>query len=132
MIAAATYIFSLVVLQDTAEGALGGTQGRVQSVHVGLLQIGCLLDTVADLQGARLVVKAVGAGHKLLVLLLEWEPGLQIVLFRGSIVQGTGNDSHNVVRELQGLVELLGSGHHVLECLPRVLRLGQDELLNLC
>jgi hypothetical protein len=131
MLLVATYIFSLVVLQNTAEGALGGTQGRVQSVHIGLLQIGRLLDTETDLQGARLVVKAVGARDELLVLLLEREPGLQVVLLGSSIVQCAGNDSHNVVRELQGLVELLGSGHHVLESLPRVLRLGQDKLLNL-
>jgi hypothetical protein len=76
MFAAATYIFFLVVLQNTAQGALGSTQGRVQGVDVGLLQIGSLLDTVSDLQGTRLVVKAVGARHKLLVLFLEGEPGL--------------------------------------------------------
>ncbi len=131
MFAAATYIFFLVVLQNTAQGALGSTQGRVQGVHVGLLQIGRLLDTISDLQGTRLVVKAVGARNKLLVLFLEGEPGLQIVFLGSSVVQCAGNDGHDVVWKLQGLVELLGSGHHVFKRLPRILGLGEDELLNL-
>lgn len=128
---ATTYIFSLVVLQNTAQSALGGTQSRVQGVHVGLLQVGRLLDTETDLQGTRLVVKAVGARHELLVLLLEWEPSLQVVLLGSGVIQCAGNDSRDLVGELQGLVELLGSGHHVLEGLPRILRLGENKLLDL-
>jgi hypothetical protein len=100
-------------------------------VHIGLLQVGRLLNTKTDLQRTRLVVEAVRARHELLILLLEWEPSLQVVLLGSGVVQCPGNDSRDVVGELQGLVELLGSGHHVLEGLPRILRLGQDKLLDL-
>lgn len=131
MFAVDTYIFFLVILQNTAQGALGGTQGRVQGVYVGLLQVSRLLDTISDLQSTRLVVKAVGARNKLFVLLLEGEPGFQIVFLGSGVVQCAGNDGHDVVWELQGLVELLGGGHHVLKRLPRILGLGEDKLLNL-
>lgn len=96
-----THILSLVVLQDAAHGAGGSTQCGVETVNIGLLDIGLLLVAISYLKVARLVIGAVGAGHKLFVFtpikvshislgtiiskntgfnLLEWEPCLQVVL----------------------------------------------------
>jgi hypothetical protein len=126
-----THIFPLEVLENAAECPLGGTESSVECMDIGLLQVGGLLGTEANVERPRLVVSAVGARHELLVLLLEGEPRFQIVLLSRSIVQRTGNDGHDLVREPQGLVELLGGGHHILESLPRLVGLGQDELLDL-
>lgn len=100
-------------------------------MHIGLLQIGGLLGTVTNLQGAGLVIGAVGAGDKFLVLLLEGEPSLQVVLLRSGVVESTRDNGDNLVGKTQGLVELLGGVHHVLKRLPRVLGLSKDELLDL-
>ena len=121
----------MVVLENAAKRALGGTESRVESVHIGLLQISGLLGTVTDLQSAGLVIGAVGAGDKFLVLLLEGEPSLQVVLLGGGVVESTRNNLDNLVGKTQGLVELLGGVHHVLKCLPGVLGLSKDELFDL-
>lgn len=101
-------------------------------MDISLLQVGGLLGTEANIKRPRLVVGAVGARHELLVLLLEGEPCLQVVLLGGSIVQCARNNGHNLVRESQGLVELLGGSDHILESLPRLVGLGENELLDLC
>lgn len=69
-------------------------------MNISLLQIGGLLHAVTDLQSSGLVIGTVGAGDKLLVLLLEWEPSLQVVLLGCRVVQGAGDNGDNVVREL--------------------------------
>jgi hypothetical protein len=49
-------------------------------VDVSLLDVGLLLHAVPDLKSSALVVCAVGARDKLLVLSLEGEPGLKVEL----------------------------------------------------
>lgn len=68
-------------------------------MDVSLLQISGLLRAVPDLQSSGLVVGTVGARDELLVLLLEGEPGLQVVLLGCRVVQGAGDNGDNVVRE---------------------------------
>src|SRR5690606_15308858 len=74
-------ILSLVILKDTANSSLGSAESRVQAVHVllGNLLSGC--GTKTDFKVAGLVVQAVRARHKFLVLTLVWDPGPEIVLF---------------------------------------------------
>ena len=52
--ATAAYIGSLVVLDEAAEGALGGAEGAVEHVRVDLLRVALLLDAAADLECSRL------------------------------------------------------------------------------
>lgn len=113
-------VLPLVVFEHTAQGSLGGAQGGVESVNVVLLVcvVRLLLLSVADLEFSSLVVGAVGAGHELLVLTLEWEPGLQVVLLGGSIVESTGNDGDDAVGDVQGLVEFFGGVDHLVKVLP--------------
>lgn len=100
-------------------------------MHKLLLRIRLRLRAVADIQCARLVIGAVRAGHKLLVLSLEWEPRLQIKLFGRSVVQSTRNNGNDLVRKSQRLVELLRHGNHFFKRFPRLLGVRQQELLNL-
>lgn len=113
-----TYIFLLVVLENTAKGALSGAQSSVQCMNISLLQISSFLNTITNLEGARLIIEAVGARDKFLELLLEWEPGLEIIFLGCCIVQCARNNGDNLVREAQGLVELLRGRHHVFKGLP--------------
>lgn len=94
----AAYLFSLEVLEDTAKRPLGGAQSSVESMNIGLLQIGGLFGAEANLQSARLVIRTVGARDKLFVFLLEGEPCFQIVLLGCGIVQRAGDNGHNLVR----------------------------------
>lgn len=96
---ASTNLFSLEILENAAESPLGGAESSVECVDIGLLQVGGLLATEANVKRPRLVVGAVGARHELLVLLLEGEPRLQVVLLGCSVVQCTGNNGHDLVRE---------------------------------
>jgi len=121
----------LVVLKNAGQGTGSGSQSRVQAVDILLLTVTHLLDSATDLQVARLVVSAVGARDQLLVSTLEGEPGLQIILLGGSVVQSSRDDRDNTVRKTQGLVEVLRVLNHVVKHLPRLLRLSQAELLNL-
>lgn len=73
---------------------------------------------VPDLKLAGLVVGAVGAGDELLVLALEGEPGLEIVLLGGSVVERTRDNANHTVGQAEGLVELLGSVDHLVEVGP--------------
>ena len=73
---------------------------------------------VPDLKLAGLVVGAVGAGDELLVLALEGEPGLEIVLLGGSVVESTRDNADDTVGQAEGLVELLGSVDHLVEVSP--------------
>ena len=73
---------------------------------------------IPDLKLAGLVVGAVGAGDELLVLALEGEPGLEIVLLGGSVVERTRDNANNAVGKAEGLVELLGSVDHLVEVSP--------------
>lgn len=100
-------------------------------MNISLLDIRLLLDTVPDLESPALVICAVGARHQLLVLALEGEPRLQIKLLRRRVVQRTGDDGNNPVRQAQALVELLGRLDHRVKRLPRLLGVGEEELLNL-
>ena len=121
----------LEVLKDGADGAGGGGEGGVEAVDVGLLDVGLLLDAEADLEIAGLVVGAVGARDELLELALVGEPSLEIELLGSGVVERTGDDGDDAVRDAEGLVEGLGVGDHVVEHLPGLLGLGDAELLNL-
>lgn len=90
-----------------------------------------LLHTVADLKLPRLVIRAVGAGDELFILLLVRKVCFQIVLLRGRIVEGSRNNVDNLVREAEGLVEFFRGRHHLVKVLPAVLSLAQDELFDL-
>lgn len=121
----------MVIFENAAKSAFCGTQGRVEGVDIGFLQVGSLLNAKANLESSGLIVEAVGARNQLLVFLLEWEPRLQVVFLSSGIVQCTRNNRHNVIGELKRLVKLLGIRHHVVKGLPRVFGLGQNELLDL-
>lgn len=121
----------LEVLEDSADGAGGGGQGGVEAVDVGLLDVGLLLDAKADLEVAGLVVGAVGARDELLELALVGEPSLEIELLGGRVVEGARDDGDDAVRDAERLVEGLRVGDHVVEHLPRLLGLGDAELLDL-
>lgn len=96
-----------------------------------LLRVALFLDSAAHLEPAALVVGAVRARHKLLVLALEGEPCLQVVLHRRRVVQRTGHDGHNTVGNLQALVELLRVRDHLVEHLPGARGVRDAELLDL-
>ena len=124
-------ILILEVLEQAAQRSLSGAQRRVKCVHVLLLDLSLELVSETDLESAGLIVRAVRAGDKLLVLALVWEPGLKIVLLGGSVVEGAGNDLNNTVWDTEGLVELFRVSDHLLEGLPGLLWIGEDELLDL-
>lgn len=122
----------LEVLEDGADGAGGGGEGGVEAVDVRLLDVGLLLDAETDLEVARLVVGAVGARDELLELALVGEPGLEIELLRGGVVERAGHNGDDAVGDAERLIEGLAVGDHVLEHLPRLLGLRDAELLHLC
>lgn len=126
-----THIWCLVVLEDAADCPGSGAEGRVEAVDVLLLRLRLGLCAVADLEGPGLVVGAVGAGHELLVLALEGEPGLEVELLGGGVVERPGYDGDDLVGEAEALVELLGDGDHVVEGVPGLLGVGEEELLDL-
>ena len=45
--------------------------------------------------------------------------------------QSATDNAYHAVRQTERLVELLGCSDHLIERLPRLLRLSQQELLNL-
>lgn len=124
-------IVGLVVLQNAAQGSLGGAKSGVEAVDVLLLSLVLLLDAASDLKVSGLVIGTVGARNKLLVLLLEGEPSLEIILLGGGVVQLAGDNGHNSVGKTQRLVELLGGINHSVKLLPRLFGVGDAELLNL-
>ena len=126
-----TYVLLLIVLEDTAQRTLRGTQRRVQHMHIRLLHISRLLHAVPDLQLAGLVVRAVGARHELLVLALEGEPGLEIPLLGRSVVEGARDDGHDLIRDTERLVEFFRGVDHVVECFPGFLGVDDEELFDL-
>lgn len=107
----------------------------VQSMDVLLLSTAnnllALLGTMANLKLSCLIICAVGARNKLLVLLLEGEPRFQIVLLGSSVVQRTCDDANNLVGEAERLVELLRVGHHLVELVPAVIGTTENKLLYL-
>jgi hypothetical protein len=102
-------------------------------MHIHLLRVGSRLwrITIPDLKFSSLVICAVGARDKLLVLALEWEPSFEVVLLCCGIVQGAGDDGYDLVGELECFVKFLGVGDHGVELFPGVFRLAKDELFNL-
>ena len=100
-------------------------------MDVGLLDVGLLLDAEPDLKVTALVVGTVGARDQLLELSLVGEPSFKIKLLGSCIVEGAGDNGNHTVRDSEGLIELLRVGDHVLKHLPRLLGLGNAELLDL-
>lgn len=100
-------------------------------MNVRLLRVGRLLHAVADLELAGLIVRAVGARHELLVLALEREPGFEIPLLGGGVVEGARDDGDDLVGEAEGLVEFFRGVDHLVESFPGLLGVGDDELFNL-
>lgn len=121
----------LEVLEDGADGAGGGGEGRVEAVDIRLLDVGLLLDAEADLEVAGLVIGAVGARDELLELALVGEPGLEVELLGGRVVERARDDGDDAVGDAKGLVEGLAVGDHVVKHLPRLLGLRDAELLHL-
>lgn len=76
-------------------------------MNIGLLDIGGLFGTIANIQSSGLVIGAVGARDQLLILTLEREPSLKVVFSRGRIVKRTRYDRNNLVWNSQGLIKLL-------------------------
>lgn len=111
---------SLVVLQDAADGSLGGTQSGVQHVNVLLLLLADLLDAVAGLHGARLVVSAVGGRHQFAEDTEGGEPSLQVELLGGSVVQFTRNYVDGAPGQAQ--LEILV----LKKCVNAVVRYGHE------
>jgi hypothetical protein len=62
---------------------------------------------------------------------LERKPSLEIVLLGGGEVEGTRNDGDDPVRDFKRLVEFLRGSHHRVKRLPRLIRFGYTELLDL-
>ena len=98
----------LVVLEEAADGPAARGERRVEHVDVLLLALAHLLVAAADLHGAALVVRAVGAGDELAELLLVGEPGLEVVLLDGGVVELAADDVDDVVGEAERLHVLLG------------------------
>ena len=113
-----TYLLGLEVLQQTAQSSLGRTKGGVECMDVFDSDISLQLGTVSDVKSSGLVVRAVGARNQLLVLSLEWKPGLEIELLRSGVVQSPRDDSDNSVWNAQRSVELLGNANHIIESFP--------------
>lgn len=59
-------------------------------MDVSFLDVGLLLHAIPDLQSSALVICAVGARDKLLVLSLEGEPGLKVEL--GILLAGSSHE----------------------------------------
>lgn len=100
-------------------------------MNIVLLDLRLLLDSEPYLKIPGLVVSAVGARDKLLVLALKGKPCLQVVFLGGSIVQGTRHNRNDLIRQAQRLVEGLRGFDHGVEHLPGLLRFREDKLLNL-
>lgn len=77
------------------------------------------------------IVRTIRARDQLLVTPLEREPSLQIILLRRRQIQRARNDAHDPIRNAQALIERLRVGDHRVEHLPRLLRRGDAELLDL-
>jgi hypothetical protein len=75
--------------------------------------------------------KNLRARDELLEFTLVGEPSLEIELLGGGVVESARDDGDDAVWDAEGLVESLGVGDHVLEHLPRLLGLGNAELLDL-
>ena len=124
-------ILILEVLEQAAQRSLSSAERRVKCVHVFLLDLSLELVSETDLERAGLIVCAIRAGDELLVFALVWEPCLKIVFLGGSVVKGAGNNLNNTVWDTKGLVELLRVSDHLLEGLPGLLWIGENELLDL-
>ena len=83
-------LIRLVVLNKTTHGALCRREGRIEHMTEWCL----VLLSVTDTKTAGLIVSAVGTGDKLAERLATREPGLQIVLLGGRVVQFTRDDVH--------------------------------------
>jgi hypothetical protein len=126
-----TYVFRLVVLDNAADSTRRGRQRRVEAVHVLLLGVDLRLGAVSDLERAGLVVGAVAARDELLVLALEGEPRLEVELLGRRVVERARDDGDDLVRQAETLVEVLRVVDHVVERLPRLLGVREQELLDL-
>lgn len=124
-------VLALPILQDSANGAFGGTQSRVQAVHVLLLAVRHLFDTASDFKAAGLVVSAVAAGDEFLEFALVWKPGFQVVFLCGCVVKSARDDGYDAVRETQALEEVFRMADHFVEHFPRLFWISQDKLFDL-
>ena len=74
-------------------------------MDVCFLGVELFLWTVADTEGAGLIVGAVAAGDEFFVFALEGEPSFKIVFFCGGVVESAGDDGDDLIGETEGLVE---------------------------
>lgn len=123
-----TYLWSLVVFNKTAHGALGSTERSVEHVDESGLFSRALLEAETDVEGAGLVVGTVGARYELLVLALEWEPCLEVVLDRSGIVQCARHNADDTVWDLKRLVEFTSDLDHRVEHGGGLLGVTDNEL----
>lgn len=79
--------------------------------------------------GALTVVGAVRDGDQFLVLSLVREPSLEVVFLGGRVVESSGDNRDELVRESERLVEGFRVGDHVIEHLPGRRRVGDTELM---
>ena len=88
---------------------------------------------VADPEPPGLVVEAVGAGDQLPEGAGAREPGFQVELLGGGVVEGSGDDADDPVGDVEHLTEGLGVAHHLVQGLPGLVVVWRSyhKLLNL-
>lgn len=87
---------------------------------------------VADEQASGLIVQAIAARDQLTERARTAEPGFQVQLLGGRMVQCTGHNVNHAIRNAQVLIEFLGVADHFVHHLPGlvVVRRRQHELLD--
>lgn len=90
----------------------------------------CFFSSTPDFKISCLEICTVGARYKLSVCIITWEPGFQIIFFGCSIVQSSGYNVDNLIREFKRSHELFGCSNHLLMHCPRILWPCQNKLFN--
>ena len=90
----------------------------------------CFFSSTPDFKISCLEICTVRARYKLSVCIITWEPGFQIIFFGCSIVQSSGDNVDNLIREFKRSHELFGCSNHLLMHCPRILWPCQNKLFN--
>ena len=88
---------------------------------------------VSDPQSPRLVVQTVATAHQFSKGSAAGEPGLKIKLLRGSVVQSTGDNTHNSVGNVQHFTKIFSIVDHLVHRFPAFIIMGRGDhkLFNL-
>lgn len=119
-------------LKNSTNDACRCAHCRVQHVHKLDVGVHLLRLAVAHQEATRLIVKTVAAGDELTEGTGTGEPGLQIQLLGGGVIQSAGHNVHNAVGNAKQLAELLGVANHLVHELPgfAVMRRGEHKLFH--